>query len=149
MSALHSAAKAGVPVTCGTCGHEFPQDPPFSVSCPKCHAAPGSYCIRPSGHSGPMIDFHADRDLAALADGFYNHKNDQGFPCGRQSYHVSKPVSQCYVCEEVLDVDHVYGPPDMDLCRVHHEKFYNTVDFLVKLSVPVGKPAIIQPGLFE
>lgn len=35
------------------------------VACPHCHAAAGSYCIRPSGHSGPFVEPHQPRRAAA------------------------------------------------------------------------------------
>ena len=73
MSALLAAAKPGVPVSCGDCGQSYPQDPPFEVECPTCKAPPGSYCRRPSEHSGPFVPFHAARDLAAKDAGFYGH----------------------------------------------------------------------------
>lgn len=31
------------------------------VACPYCDAKKGSYCKRPSGHSGPFVYPHADR----------------------------------------------------------------------------------------
>lgn len=40
----------------------------------------------------------------------------------------------CFVCEKELDADNVYGPPDMDLCREHHELFYAAVEKLVEWS---------------
>ncbi len=94
MSSLTAAGKPGQPVGCAACGHEFPQDPCFSVACPDCSAPPGQYCRRPSGHSGPLVSFHAARDLAALAAGFYDHTNDQGLPCGRQSNDVTAQADQ-------------------------------------------------------
>lgn len=38
-----------------------------SVPCPACGARAGSWCRRPSGHSGPMVDFHAARRRIAEA----------------------------------------------------------------------------------
>lgn len=35
------------------------------VACPQCHAATGSYCMRPSGHSGPIVEPHQPRRAAA------------------------------------------------------------------------------------
>ena len=76
MSALSPAAPPGVPVSCnGPCARTGPQAPPFEVACPRCGANPGTYCVRPSGHSGPFVAFHKERDLAALAAGHY------GGPC--------------------------------------------------------------------
>ena len=80
MSALLPAAKPGHPVKCKSCHHEFRQAPPFEVKCPDCGAAPGSYCIRPSEHSGPLVPFHKSRDLLALKEGHYDHPVKQG--CG-------------------------------------------------------------------
>lgn len=85
MSQLSPQGKPGKPVFCRTCRHEFPQDPCFSVSCPRCGASEGVFCKRPSGHQGPFVDFHTERDLKALAAGFYDHPNGKGEPCGKQS----------------------------------------------------------------
>ena len=74
MTSLRPAAKPGVPVQCRACGQEYPQDPPFEVTCPQCGAKPGQYCKRPSGHQGPFVDFHAERDLEADRQGFYGHE---------------------------------------------------------------------------
>lgn len=74
MSALLAAAKPGTPVGCTLCTATWPQDPPFEVECPTCHAKPGAYCRRPSGHSGPFVPFHAARDLAALDAGAYGDR---------------------------------------------------------------------------
>ena len=73
MNALLAAAKPGVSVGCQNCAQRYPQDPPFEVVCPVCGDAAGSYCRRPSGHSGSFIPFHAERDLLAKKRGFYGH----------------------------------------------------------------------------
>ncbi len=92
MSNLIAVGKPNQAVKCGSCGYEFPQDPPFSVECPACHAKAGQYCKRPSGHQGPFVPFHAERDLAALAAGFYDHCIlNTSKPCGRQSTDQVKP----------------------------------------------------------
>jgi hypothetical protein len=70
---LQPAAKPGIPVWCSKCGQEHEQDPTFEVKCPVCNAPPGQYCRRPSGHSGPFVAFHAERDLVAARLGFYGH----------------------------------------------------------------------------
>ena len=70
---LQPAARPGEPVRCLRCGQEYPTDPPFEIFCPVCHAPPGQYCRRPSGHSGPFVAFHAERDLEAARQGFYGH----------------------------------------------------------------------------
>lgn len=80
---LRVTTKKGVPTFCSICSHEFSQDPIFEVACPTCKAKPGQYCIRPSGHSGPFVDFHAERDIVALRDGFYDHKGNGS--CGPHS----------------------------------------------------------------
>lgn len=36
MSNLLPKGKPNHPVHCASCGHKFPQDPPFNVSCPTC-----------------------------------------------------------------------------------------------------------------
>lgn len=43
----------------------------LEVACPDCGAGIGVRCKRPSGHSGPFVDAHASRDLAADAAGAY------------------------------------------------------------------------------
>lgn len=40
-------------------------------------------------------------------------------------------ISQCELCDKPLNEDEVYGPEDMDLCREHHEKFYQLLNFMV------------------
>lgn len=35
------------------------------VACPACQANDGSYCKRPSGHSGPFVQFYQERGQAA------------------------------------------------------------------------------------
>ena len=37
------------------------------LACPQCHQAAGSYCKRPSGHSGPFVGPHKERRAAAHA----------------------------------------------------------------------------------
>lgn len=83
MSNLLPKGKPNRPVHCSSCGHEFPQDPPFNVSCPTCLAGAGTYCKRPSGHSGPFVPFHVERDLLALQNGYYDHRGEKG--CGPNS----------------------------------------------------------------
>ena len=83
MNELQIKGKRGVPVCCTSCGHEFPQDPPFSVPCRQCGAKVGQYCKRPSGHSGPFVPFHAVRDIDALVAGGYDH--DGNSKCGPNS----------------------------------------------------------------
>lgn len=65
--------------TCGTCGHEWPQDPALTVACPECEAPEGQRCrdLHPSGHSmsrgfSNLATWgHDARDLAAAAAGRY------------------------------------------------------------------------------
>jgi hypothetical protein len=80
---FYPSSKPRVPVQCNGCGHEFPQDPVFQVECPDCHAKPGQYCKRPSGHQGPLVPFHSARDIKTLELGFYDHPTKQG--CGPTS----------------------------------------------------------------
>ena len=35
------------------------------VGCPQCHQTAGTYCMRPSGHSGPIVEPHRPRKTAA------------------------------------------------------------------------------------
>jgi len=83
MSALLPNAKAGVNVDCATCGYKFPQDPPFNVPCRQCGAGVNHYCKRPSEHSGPLVEFHAIRDVDALMAGHYDHSGTER--CGPSS----------------------------------------------------------------
>lgn len=46
-------------------------DPVYMVPCPTCHAPARVRCRRPSGHSGPFVRFHKERDIAALQAGAY------------------------------------------------------------------------------
>lgn len=55
------------------CDRTWPRDPVLEVSCPDCGAPAGVRCRRPSGHSGPFVDLHAARDLAADRAGTYGH----------------------------------------------------------------------------
>lgn len=57
---------------CMKCGHHYDLDPQLAVPCPECGAKVGSFCRRPSEHSGPMVNTHAVRDLLALALGKYD-----------------------------------------------------------------------------
>lgn len=41
------------------------KSPYMAVPCPSCGAKVGCWCKRPSGHSGPMVAFHAARRKAA------------------------------------------------------------------------------------
>lgn len=56
-----------MPVSCSTCGEEWPRDPALEVPCPTCHAPVGVKCRRPSGHGCVL---HASRDQAAMDAGF-------------------------------------------------------------------------------
>ena len=47
------------------------RDPILEVVCPNCHAAVGVGCRRPSGHSGPFVEFHTSRDILADREGKY------------------------------------------------------------------------------
>ncbi|OAN53493.1 zinc finger domain-containing protein [Sphingobium sp. TCM1] len=53
------------------CGLTWPRDPVLEVACPTCKAPVGVGCKRPSGHSGPFIELHAERDLLADREGKY------------------------------------------------------------------------------
>lgn len=53
------------------CGREWDCDPVLLVPCPSCGAPVGTRCRRPSGHSGPFVELHAERDLLADAQGKY------------------------------------------------------------------------------
>ena len=58
---------------CALCGRTWRHAPCFEAPCPQCGTNVGAYCQRPSGHSGPLVPFHAARDLAAAAARKYRH----------------------------------------------------------------------------
>lgn len=53
------------------CEKTWSRDPCLEVDCPKCVASVDQRCHRPSGWSGPFVDYHRDRDLLALRKGAY------------------------------------------------------------------------------
>ena len=53
------------------CARSWPRDPVLEVICPDCRAGVGTGCKRPSGHSGPFVEFHAARDILADRQGHY------------------------------------------------------------------------------
>ena len=54
---------------CNACGKEWPRHPALEVQCPICNAAVGAGCSRPSGHAGPLIEPHAEREQRAVEEG--------------------------------------------------------------------------------
>ena len=52
------------------CGQTWPRNPMLEVVCPTCGAPVGQYCRRPSGYSGPFVEFHVDREKVAMERGF-------------------------------------------------------------------------------
>lgn len=56
-------------VVCNACGREWPRHPALEVECPKCGAAAGADCTRPSGHTGPLIELHIARERLAVGRG--------------------------------------------------------------------------------
>lgn len=63
-------------VHCPRCEHAWPSelDPALTITCPRCAAAPGSPCKRPSGHKlFGKGQVHAERDLTALHTGACIH----------------------------------------------------------------------------
>jgi hypothetical protein len=67
---IEPGGKPGEPVRCQRCGQEWPQDPCFEVVCPICGAGKGQRCKRPSGHQGPFVGFHSQRELEAMRQGY-------------------------------------------------------------------------------
>ncbi len=55
------------------CDRSWPCDPAITVACPACGAREGIRCRRPSGHRGPFVAIHADRDLLADREGRYGN----------------------------------------------------------------------------
>ena len=54
---------------CHRCGERWPRHPALEVECPKCHATVGVGCCRPSGHSGPLIEPHIEREQRVVDEG--------------------------------------------------------------------------------
>lgn len=61
--------RAATGAVCNACGRQWPRHPSLEVACPKCGAAVGAGCLRPSGHSGPLIDPHVEREQRAVDEG--------------------------------------------------------------------------------
>lgn len=57
------------PVECRRCGMAWPRDPALEVPCPRCAAAIGRKCRRPSQHGAFGGEPHAERDRAAMDSG--------------------------------------------------------------------------------
>ena len=53
-------------LTCNACGREWPRHPALEVECPVCGADVGLGCRRPSGHAGPFIEPHTEREQLAV-----------------------------------------------------------------------------------
>lgn len=51
---------------CNACEREWERHPVLEVECPKCHAGIGARCRRPSGHTGPLIEPHVEREQLAV-----------------------------------------------------------------------------------
>lgn len=51
---------------CDRCGRTWSIHPYSLVACPVCQAEVGRRCRRPSGHKGPAIDYHVEREQLAL-----------------------------------------------------------------------------------
>lgn len=54
---------------CHRCGERWPRHPALEVQCPTCHATVGVGCFRPSGHAGPLIEPHVEREQRAVDAG--------------------------------------------------------------------------------
>lgn len=54
---------------CHACGQQWPRHPALEVECPVCAAAVGVGCSRPSGHAGPFIEPHIEREQRAVDEG--------------------------------------------------------------------------------
>lgn len=48
------------------CGDTWDTDPRLAVACPKCGAAAGAGCCRPSEHAGNFVTPHAERRRLAF-----------------------------------------------------------------------------------
>lgn len=53
------------------CDRTWEMDPILEVECPTCEAGIDARCKRPSGHSGPLVDYHQSRDTLAVKEGYY------------------------------------------------------------------------------
>lgn len=58
------------PVDCFYCGQTWPEHPARGLGCPRCHAAPGSPCRRPSEHELYGGQVHREREQLAVERGF-------------------------------------------------------------------------------
>ena len=59
---------------CNACGKQWPRHPALAsafgeVECLVCNAAVGVGCSRPSGHTGPFIEPHVEREQRAVDEG--------------------------------------------------------------------------------
>jgi hypothetical protein len=81
------------PAYCRRCGQTWPRDPRLEVACPRCGAAAGTSCRRPSGHAAAEI--HVEREQLAVDQGFLSA------PC-------PAPVSQPPSAAEAVELP--FGP---------------------------------------
>lgn len=58
------------------------------------------------------------------------------------------PVAFCELCGEPLDADSVYGTDDMNLCRGHHQLFYDMLYFLMNGPTPQQQAELKQLSMF-
>ena len=92
-------------MTCDHCGLSWPYPLMLDVECPSCHAKPGSWCVRPSGHRAS--DIHADRDRAAQDAGALTICPE---PYSRQHHRVTMEAARS--AGGFKDVAEVLSPPD-------------------------------------
>lgn len=51
---------------CDLCGQVWDVHPFSLAPCSVCGAKRGQRCSRPSGHKGPMVEYHVEREQLAL-----------------------------------------------------------------------------------
>lgn len=76
------------------CDRSWPRDPVLEVDCPDCHAPVGVRCRRPSGHSGPLVELHAARDLLADHVGAYGDCPLKSCGTGQHRSHAGSNARQ-------------------------------------------------------
>lgn len=92
-------------MSCDHCGLTWPYPLMLDVECPDCHAKPGSWCVRPSGHRAS--DIHYARDEAALDAGALTICPE---PYSRQHHRIT--LESARTSGGFKDVAEVPSPPN-------------------------------------
>lgn len=92
---------------------------PKSVPCPSCAAKIGCWCKRPSGHSGPMVAFHAARRKAA---------EEAEAAGGVRLGTPARPGTMRWALGASRRVGNMWPSDTPTLCLVRMDDFYNAFD---------------------